>query len=870
MATNKKPYVPATIRILTLLGFAFLCLGFIVALEVMIQLGRGHIQDRGLQGIFKREVEDAVFPYTIGGLPVPRIRRQNEPATAIPDTTSSLPHLGHVWKGLLGDGPNIGIPTPTINRGSPNQGAWNNRGQGPAIGIPTSTINGGGPNQGGTSFVAPGLQGDGPETGTLTPTPIDTMNGGDANLQTTTVVSTLHNDGPGIGIPTTTTDAGGITPTNDGGITTTDAGGITTTDAGGITITDAAGDPTTVGGVVTTDSAGVAITIRGAITTVGGVITTDAAGVTTTVDGVITTVGGVITSDAGAITTTNANSDVIMLSPIDSGPFTGPPTTITTPNDVHGDSTTEIPVIVIANGGTDIPGVGRVTVYTTTKRYAVHHAPYGTALPTATRRHSAAPKAGMYRDAPSKQASLTPRSVRRLLFFVAQYLSTLIAVLLAIMWRIIDTDFKRMQPYYELSHSRGLDRSASSLCENYSFDNAAVVPFVAGYRGQWAVCISATIVGPVFTVVQILASTVLIMTVERPDKCNGVTGVGNCGRSYLATRDVLARGLQGVLVLVMAFVLFLVFLQSRRKSMLHSEPWSIAGLACLIADWSLLPDVFGSIEACDSGKELRKQVVGTDGVYRLVENTYPRHHLGIEMLPGKPWHHDDGILTMVLIYRFSHIMDYEKFMSGQGARVRLFMISVGIIIRSLWEPTEKEVRYLEVFRKLSRRHQSPETTILVDYTASIFLVTEVRALLRGDLYMAFIGFVGVLIEALVVVLPGIPFEPSQTEQGYEVATWLSVSVLILVLFAVVLVFSRRRSACMPRLPYSIATVMVYLYAARMLKDFVGLSVLDRKERDEKIVGLGKTYGFGWTTGEDGKVRVGVDVEELDYAYKYPS
>jgi len=118
----------------------------------------------------------------------------------------------------------------------------------------------------------------------------------------------------------------------------------------------------------------------------------------------------------------------------------------------------------------------------------------------------------------------------------------------------------------------------------------------------------------------------------------------------------------------------------------------------------------------------------------------------------------------------------------------------------------------------------------------------------------------------VVALPGIPYEPSQTIDELEAATWLSVSALTLALLAVVLVFFRRRSACMPRLPYNIATVIAYLYAARMLRDFMGLSMLDTKERNRRIAAIGKTYGFGLTTGQDGKSRVGVDEEELDSTY----
>ncbi|KAF8538593.1 hypothetical protein BDD12DRAFT_806008 [Trichophaea hybrida] len=66
---------------------------------------------------------------------------------------------------------------------------------------------------------------------------------------------------------------------------------------------------------------------------------------------------------------------------------------------------------------------------------------------------------------------------------VSQYLSTFLAILLAMLSRIIDTDFKRMEPYYELSRSRDLDRP-DSLCKRYLFYNAAVVPQIASYRGQ--------------------------------------------------------------------------------------------------------------------------------------------------------------------------------------------------------------------------------------------------------------------------------------------------------------------------------------------------------------------------------------------------
>jgi hypothetical protein len=184
--------------------------------------------------------------------------------------------------------------------------------------------------------------------------------------------------------------------------------------------------------------------------------------------------------------------------------------------------------------------------------------------------------------------------------------------------------------------------------------------------------------------------------------------------------------------------------------------------------------------------------------------------------------------------------------------------------------TSKGVRHLEVFRKLQRRHQTARATLFTDYVRDIPLVTEAQALWRGDVYIAFIGLVGLAIETLVVVLPGIPFSPTRTWRDFQVATWISAGSLVLAMVAVVMVFTMRRRVCVPWLPTDTATVVAYLYAGRMLRSFAGLSTLGGKERNDRIQLLGKKYGFGWTTGADGKTRVGVDEEELNFDYNYLS
>jgi hypothetical protein len=82
MATRRKNYVPATLRTFSLLGFALLCLAFIIGLDVMIHVGHGRIIDSDTQGIISKldapgGVLHQKFTVTIGENPTHRIRRQD-------------------------------------------------------------------------------------------------------------------------------------------------------------------------------------------------------------------------------------------------------------------------------------------------------------------------------------------------------------------------------------------------------------------------------------------------------------------------------------------------------------------------------------------------------------------------------------------------------------------------------------------------------------------------------------------------------------------------------------------------------------------------------------------------------------------------
>jgi hypothetical protein len=337
-------------------------------------------------------------------------------------------------------------------------------------------------------------------------------------------------------------------------------------------------------------------------------------------------------------------------------------------------------------------------------------------------------------------------------------------------------------------------------------------------------------------------------------------------------------------------ILAIIWFQSKRKCLLRAEPWSIAGLATLLAD--------GTVVEGDEGL--------ADGYkYRLVEWTHNGDcFLALESVRDaepntvishtKPAHIESwkvttftllmcGVLTLILVYRFTTDSAIEPFMSGQSVWVNLLFIALGITIRCCWEPIERgkfyylvyiacaatdmitEARHLEVFHRLLQRYQ-PLSTLLTDEPRSFPIVSQISALIHGRIFIAALGMVGLLVEALVVSLTGIPYSGTQTWLDFNVSMFLSVSILIIAIIMVGVFMFRRRGIekKMPHVPYTIAGIKGYLYAARMLDGFSGLSTLSCNDRLTivKDMGKGKRYGLGWTVGIDGKKRVGVDEEML--------
>lgn len=92
---------------------------------------------------------------------------------------------------------------------------------------------------------------------------------------------------------------------------------------------------------------------------------------------------------------------------------------------------------------------------------------------------------------------------------------------------------------------------------------------------------------------------------------------------------------------------------------------------------------------------------------------------------------------------------------------------------------------------------------------------------------------------------------------------LSISLLALYLAAFVFVVARRRHRYAgPRMPKTIGSIIPWVIHSRMLDNFEGMHYMSNHDRDEALGQMGRRYGFGRFRGRDGKVRLGIEFDEL--------
>jgi hypothetical protein len=99
--------------------------------------------------------------------------------------------------------------------------------------------------------------------------------------------------------------------------------------------------------------------------------------------------------------------------------------------------------------------------------------------------------------------------------FCFEYLPTILGVLHNLLWTTVDSDIKRIEPFFQLSVPGGVD-AKSSLLLDYSFQFGAFVPYMAIRKRHWVVfCSGSVAILTAFAVTPLMSAILTRETVTR-------------------------------------------------------------------------------------------------------------------------------------------------------------------------------------------------------------------------------------------------------------------------------------------------------------------------------------------------------------------
>jgi hypothetical protein len=168
-----------------------------------------------------------------------------------------------------------------------------------------------------------------------------------------------------------------------------------------------------------------------------------------------------------------------------------------------------------------------------------------------------------------------------------------------------------------------------------------------------------------------------------------------------------------------------------------------------------------------------------------------------------------------------------------------------------------------------RQPARAEDSVYASPTGTPFSTVFV-ALARRSYAVAVIAAVALLSQVLIIAVPGVPFSQGQIMPAYRASTFVSLTILgIMVLTFGVVVARRRGDPPMPRDPDTPVHVWLYLCASRMVDSSRGLEVVGNRVypyRDcGNTAGIHCSYWYALSTGVDARRRWMVD-EDRHHVY----
>jgi hypothetical protein len=357
-----------------------------------------------------------------------------------------------------------------------------------------------------------------------------------------------------------------------------------------------------------------------------------------------------------------------------------------------------------------------------------------------------------------------------------------------------------------------------------------------------------------------------------------------------------SRALTSCLVITAAIGGFLL-VKLRRKSGLLSDPKGIAGIAAMATKSHILADFQGTDIA--TRREIhqklqhRRFVLYKSSIWpgawnratepspeslRKSESTHP---LMLRLQAGIPF---IALLGLCLI--LIPIINFTPANVIPNSQPWLPVLAASII-KVIWTTFEADVRLMEPFYILSKGRAPPQMSLTLDYQGTVYGWMPIKASLNGHYLVALVGLCSVLLDILTVTVSSFSVNTSvflhgpgsshisnqdQTFTSFWSSVTLSIAILSFSIIAAALVYARRRHPFLPREPSTIAAVLAFIFASKMLDDFIDTERYTNKQMEVMLKskldanGRPKSYGLGWFRGRDGIFHCAIDEEPMRSKY----
>ncbi|KAH6845072.1 hypothetical protein B0I37DRAFT_392340 [Chaetomium sp. MPI-CAGE-AT-0009] len=456
-------------------------------------------------------------------------------------------------------------------------------------------------------------------------------------------------------------------------------------------------------------------------------------------------------------------------------------------------------------------------------------------------------------------------------YFAIKFLPMIVAVSYGVLWQMTNFDVMRLEPFYQLSKEGGA-LAAESINVDYLTQFNLFRPLRALHYRHFAVAVSSIASLLANTLVPTLGAASIILSPDRdrrlqfPDE-----------EKYILVHHVWSRLLTATFVIIALLGCILFYQLQTRRTGLLADVKGIAGLASMATVSHILMDFKDMDVATHQDIHhklkshryvLRNSSLAPDdslpasrtsnGAHDPEPDRYTNHHLSPN--PQPLMLRPQGALPfLAFILLFTALLPIVLFTPATVLtdHAPWLVTALAVIIKLSWGALETDVRVMEPYYILSRRHAPPKTLCL-DYTAMPFGWVAIQGLLNRHWIVFAVGLGTVIAEVLTVLVTSLATVEGRVflaiiEKGGKIAAatangpgpgpggainagqetvpsfWLSLAlaVVILVYMGAVagVVFVRRGRVFLPRQPNTIASVLAYIHQSKMLYGFVGTAKL---------------------------------------------